>query len=73
MVEAEEKAIFEAVSRGEISRIEAGRRLGVELSFGDMLMALRRYGLRLPRFRSDPNSPGIRLIRDLASRDRRAE
>ncbi len=73
MVDAEDRTIFEAVSRGEISRIEAGRRLGVDLGFGDMLMALRRHRLPLPRFPSDPGSAGVRLIRDLASRERRVE
>lgn len=71
MTEADIRSIFEAVSRGEISRTDAERRLGQELSFGDMLLRLRAYGLPLPRFRSDPASPGVRLIRDLASRNAR--
>ena len=71
--DTEDRAIFEAVSRGEISRIEAGRRLGIDLGFGGMLMALRRHRLPLPRFRSDPASAGVQLIREMASRERRAE
>ena len=72
MTDVEPRSVFEALSRGEISRADAGRQLGEELSFGDMLARLREYGLRLPRFKSDPDSPGIRLIRDLASRNSRA-
>jgi hypothetical protein len=73
MTDVEPRLVLEALSRGEISRTDAGRRLGEELSFGDMLARLREYGLRLPRFKSDPDSPGVRLIRDLASRSSRAE
>ncbi len=66
------RPVFEAVRRGEISRIEAGRRLGRELSFGDMLAGLWALDLPLPRFPSDPDSPGVRLIRDLARQAARA-
>lgn len=73
MTDAEIRSVLEAYSRGEISRHDLGRRLGEDLSFGDMLRRLRAYGLSLPRFQSDRASPGVRLIRDLASRKSRLE
>lgn len=62
--------MFEAISRSEISRINAERRLGEELSFGDMLLRLRQYGL--PRFKGDPESPWVCPIQELASLGPRA-
>ncbi len=68
MTETEVKAVFESYSRGEISRSELGRRIGRELSFGELVGELRQRHLHLPRFQSDPNAPGSRLIRELAAR-----
>jgi len=58
----------EAYSRGEISRREGGDRLGEPIAFGNLLMKLHEHRLPLPRFASDRNSPGVRLIKRLASR-----
>jgi len=65
----EERTIIEQFSRGEISRVEAARRLGEDLSFSDMLRKLWKYKLHLPRYKTDPNSLGVRFIRELASRE----
>jgi hypothetical protein len=59
---------LEAYSRGEISRREVGDRLGAPIAFGDLLMKLHEHRLPLPRFPSDRNSPGVQLIKRLASR-----
>jgi hypothetical protein len=64
-----EKALRQ-ISRGEISRVEAARQLDIDLPFGDMLGLLRARGLPLPRFPVDRESPGVRLITALASRNR---
>jgi hypothetical protein len=68
MTETEIKSLFEAYSRGEISRPELGRRIGRELSFGELVAELRQRRLTLPRFQADQNSDGSRLIRELAAR-----
>ena len=72
MSHADERAALEAYSRAEISRAEVGRRLNQEISFGDLLRRLWEYHLPLPRYPSDPKSPGVQLIRTLASREQRA-
>lgn len=61
-----EAALLAAFSRGELSRPEVARRLGREIDFAEMLLLLRAHGLKLPRPASDPNSPGVLLIRALA-------
>jgi hypothetical protein len=71
MTQADERAALEAYSRAEISRAEVERRLNQEISFGELLLKLRENRLPLPRFPSDPNSPGVQLIRALASRGQR--
>jgi hypothetical protein len=63
---------LEAYSRGEISRTEIERRLDRAVSFGDLLMALHAHHLPLPRYPSDPDSPGVQLIKRLAERAPRA-
>jgi len=63
-----DRTLLEAFSRGEISRKEIERRLDREIGFGDLLMQLHKHNLRLPRFASDPNSPGVQLIKRLAER-----
>jgi len=68
MTETEVKSLFEAYSRGEISRPELGRRIGRELSFGELVGELRQRHLHLPRFQADPNSAASRLVRELAAR-----
>lgn len=64
--------LLEAYSRGEITRREIGDRLGEEISFGDLLIALHEHKLPLPRFPAHPNSPGVQLIKRLAERGLRA-
>lgn len=69
-----ERALLESYSRGEITRRELEEHSGEEVSFGRLLGLLHQHGLPLPRIRSDPNSPGILLIAELAERAaRRAE
>lgn len=68
MTESEERQVVEAYSHGDISRAELGRRVGQEVDFTDALLMLRRYHLPLPHRPSDPQSPGVELIRQLASR-----
>ena len=62
------KPLFEAYSRGELSRAELGRRMGREQSFGELVLELRRRKLNLPRFQVDPTSPGSQIVRQLAAR-----
>ena len=71
MPEVDERSVFQAYSRAEISRAEVARRIGRDIGFGELLLNLRKQKLPLPRYPSDPNSPGVRLIRDLALRGRR--
>ncbi len=68
MTEIEERQVVEAYSHGEISRAELGRRMGQEVDFAEALLMLRRYHLPLPHRPSDPQSQGVELIRQLASR-----
>ena len=63
-----EIALLESYSRGEITRKEIEDRTGQELGFGALLGLLHEHGLPLPRVVSDPQSPGVRLIRELAER-----
>jgi hypothetical protein len=72
MAHSDERSVFQAYSRAEISRAEVARRIGREISFGELLLELHSQKLPLPRYPSDPDSPGVRLIRDLASRGQRA-
>jgi hypothetical protein len=68
-----DRSLLEAYSRGEISRRDISNRMDVEVRFGDLFMALCEAGLPLPRFPSDPNSPGVQLIKRLAERAPRGE
>jgi hypothetical protein len=63
-----ERALLESYSRGEITRREIEERTGHEVRFGTLLGQLHQHGLPLPRVRSDPRSPGVRLIQQLAER-----
>jgi hypothetical protein len=72
MAQVDERLTLQAYSDAQISRAEVARRLGREIDFGELLLKLREHGLPLPRYPSDPNSYGVRLIRDLAARGRRA-
>ncbi len=66
-----ELGLLEAYSRGEISRRDIQDCINEPVSFGDLLMQLHAHGLKLPRVASDPNSQGVRLIRQLAERGAR--
>jgi hypothetical protein len=68
MSNTDERSIIEQFSHGKISRVEASRRLGEDISFSDMLRKLWKYNLHLPRYKTDLNSAGVRLIHDLANR-----
>ena len=57
--------LLEAFSRGEISRKDIEEQTGEYLSFGMLLAQLHRHHLPLPRIRSDPQSPGVQLIKQL--------
>jgi len=61
-------ALLEAYSRGEITRREIEERTGQIVGFGALLGNLHAHGLSLPRFPSDPTSPGVLLIRQLTER-----
>jgi hypothetical protein len=61
-------ALLEAFSRGEISRKDIEDQTGEYLSFGMLLAQLHRHHLPLPRIHSDPQSPGVQLIRQLTER-----
>jgi hypothetical protein len=63
-----EKALLESYSRGELTRREIEERMNQEISFGALLGELHKHGLPLPRVPSDPQSPGVRLIKELAER-----
>jgi hypothetical protein len=65
------KDMLEAYSRGEITRREIEDRTGQVIGFGTLLMGLHEHHLRLPRVPSDPNSPGVQLIRQLVERAQR--
>jgi hypothetical protein len=64
-----ERHLLEAYSRGELTRHEIEDRIGVPLSFGELLLGLHRHGLPLPRIPSEPRSDGVRLIRQLVERE----
>ncbi len=70
MTETEVKSIFEAYSRGEISRPELGRRIGEDLSFGDTVLRLHAYRLTLPRLHGDPDAAGMVFVRKLLQQRR---
>jgi hypothetical protein len=63
-----ESALLESYSRGEITRREIEDRTGEAISFGALLGQLHQRGLPLPRVKSDPRSPGVRLIEELAEK-----
>lgn len=60
--------LVRAYSRGELTRREVEDRSGQIVSFGRMLGLLHEHGLPLPRIPSDPNSPGVQLIKRLAEK-----
>jgi hypothetical protein len=68
-----DRSLLEAYSRGEISRRDISNRMDVEVRFGDLLAALHAEKLPLPRYPSDPNSPGVQLIKRLAERAARGD
>jgi hypothetical protein len=65
---AVERSLLEAYSRGEITRREIEERTDQKISFGTLLGLLHEHGLPLPRVPSDPQSPGVQLLKQLAER-----
>ena len=63
-----DRTLLESYSRGEMTRREIGERTGAEISFGFLLGQLHEHGLPLPRIPSDPQSPGVRLVKELVER-----
>ncbi len=61
-------AVLEAYSRGEITRREIEEQSGQTVSFGALLMQLHEHHLPLPRFPTNPQSPGVQLIKRLAEK-----
>ncbi len=61
-------AVLEAYSRGEITRREIEEQSGQTLSFGALLMLLHEHHLPLPRFPTNPQSPGVQLIKRLVEK-----
>jgi hypothetical protein len=51
-------------SAGEISRVEFGRLIQTDVSFGDVLMMLHDAQLPLPRYGRPFNPEGINLLRE---------
>lgn len=68
-----DRSLLEAYSRGEISRRDISERMNAEVRFGDLLAALHGENLPLPRFPTHPDSPGVKLIRQLAERAARGD
>ncbi|PZR93915.1 MAG: hypothetical protein DLM68_00290 [Hyphomicrobiales bacterium] len=60
--------MLEAFSRGEITRKDIEDQTGEAVSFAALLTQLHRHHLPLPRVRSDPQSPGVQLIKRLTER-----
>lgn len=58
--------LLQAYSRAELTRREIASQLGRDVSFGALLGQLQEHSLPLPRVPSDQNSPGVKLIRELA-------
>jgi len=71
MPETIDRGLLEAYSRGEITRREIEERTGEIVGFGALLMQLHAHRLPLPRIPSDPQSPGVQLIKRLAERGAR--
>lgn len=61
----DEKSVAEQYSSGKISRKEASRLLGQDISYSDMLIMLGKYELPLPRPKVDPNSEGVQALTQL--------
>lgn len=64
MSEDEERSILCRFSSGEIDRRTLQIELDREIDFADTLRLLHRYALKLPRVRSNPDAPGLKLLRD---------
>jgi hypothetical protein len=68
-----DRSLLEAYSRGEISRRDISDRMNAEVRFGDLLAGLHAEKLPLPRYPAHPDSPGVKLIRQLAERAARGD
>jgi len=67
-----EISLLEAFSRGEITRKEIEEQTGEAVSFSELLGQLHAHRLPLPRIPTDPQSPGVQLVKRLAERALRA-
>lgn len=65
-------SLLEGYSRGEITRKEIEEQTGEAIGFGELLGQLHAHRLPLPRIPTDPQSPGVQLIKRLAERALRA-
>ncbi len=63
-----ERELAEAWSAARMTRAEIAARLDQPVRFGDLLHAIHRFGLTLPRVPSDPTSPGVQLVKMLTDR-----
>lgn len=60
--------LTEAYSKGDLSRRDIGERVGRPVGFGELLALLHERRLPLPRYPSDPHSPGVPMIERLSAR-----
>ena len=60
--------LIEAYSQSRLTRRDVSERLGRHVRFGELLASLHDCNLPLPRYPSNPNSPGVLLIKRLAAR-----
>lgn len=60
--------LLRAFSHAELTRREMEERTGETIGFGRLLGELHRADLPLPRFPVTPDSPGIRMIKQLTER-----
>jgi hypothetical protein len=58
-------AILRAYSEARVTRADVAAVFGQPISFGELLMLLGEQDLPLPRFPTDPDSPGRVLLRRL--------
>lgn len=60
--------LLAAYSRADLTRREIAERMGEPVGFGRLLGELHRAGLPLPRIASDPEAPGVQIVRDVTAR-----
>jgi hypothetical protein len=65
------KAYLEAYSLGRMSRRDIQEKMGEPVSFGAVLSGLHAHGLPLPRYPVNRDSPGYKLVKELAEQSMR--